>query len=208
MSGVSTESEDYADRMVALESVWWKRLLPVQAPYRWKLRRQRLGRTLDVGCGVGRNLATLDAGSVGVDHNEVSVDVASARGHRAFTVQEFLSGEHAPPKSFDGLLVAHVVEHMSPVAARDLLRSYLPFLRPGGRVLLICPQERGYRSDPTHETFTTGEDLAQLAREVGLHADRWTSFPLPRFVGRALLYDEFNVLATKPDIAARSTPTR
>ena len=195
---MGTESHEYADRLVTLESAWWKRLLPVQAPYRWNLRRQRLGRTLDVGCGVGRNLATLGTGSVGVDHNETSVRVARTRGHQAFTVEEFLAGEHARPESFDGILLAHVVEHLSPDAVRGVLRSYLPFLRPGGRVMFICPQERGYASDPTHETFTTGDDLVRLARDVGLRADRWRSFPLPRAAGKAFVYNEFNVLATKP----------
>jgi SAM-dependent methyltransferase len=198
MCRVGTESRDYADRLVTLEGVWWKRLLPVQAPYRWNLRRQHLGRTLDVGCGVGRNLATLGAGSVGVDHNEVSVQVARARGLDAFTVEEFLAGEHARPDSFDSILLAHVIEHMSPEAARELMRSYLPYLRPGGRVFFICPQERGYASDDTHETFTTGDDLVRLSRDVGLEAARWRSFPLPRRAGKAFVYNEFNVLATKP----------
>jgi 2-polyprenyl-3-methyl-5-hydroxy-6-metoxy-1,4-benzoquinol methylase len=195
---MGTESQEYADRLVHLESTWWKRLLPVQAPYRWNLRRHELGRTLDVGCGVGRNLATLSPGSVGVDHNQASVQVARARGLDACTVDEFLAGDLARPESYDGLLLAHVVEHMSPQAARDLLAAYLPYLRPGGKVLMICPQERGYASDSTHETFTSGQDLMLLARDAGLEAHTWRSFPFPRAAGRVFLYNEFNVLATKP----------
>ena len=102
------------------------------------------------------------------------------------------------PDSFDSILLAHVIEHMSPEAARELMRSYLPYLRPGGRVFFICPQERGYASDDTHETFTTGDDLVRLSRDVGLEAARWRSFPLPRRAGKAFVYNEFNVLATKP----------
>ena len=205
---MGTESREYADRLVSLESVWWKRLLPVQAPYQWNLRRHRLGRTLDVGCGVGRSLASLGPGSVGVDHNEASVRVARERGHQAYTVDELFSGGHARPESFDGILLSHVVEHMSPAAARDLLRSYLPCLRPGGRVLFICPQERGYASDATHETFTTGEDLVRLARDVGLEPDRWRSFPLPRPAGKVFVYNEFNVVATKPSGQPEPRPRR
>jgi SAM-dependent methyltransferase len=196
MSG--TESHEYADRLVSLEGAWWKRLLPVQAPYRWNLRRQHLGRTLDVGCGVGRNLASLDPESVGVDHNAVSVGAARERGHEAYTVEEFLESPVARPGTFDAILLAHVVEHMSRAAALDLLHTYLPFLRPGGRVMLICPQERGFASDPTHETFTTGSDLVRLARDAGLTAEAWRSFPLPRFAGKAFVYNEFTVLASKP----------
>jgi 2-polyprenyl-3-methyl-5-hydroxy-6-metoxy-1,4-benzoquinol methylase len=198
MGRMRTQSRAYAQRLVALERTWWRRVLPVQAPYRWNLRRQRLGRTLDVGCGVGRNLAHLESGSVGVDHNEAAVAVARSRGLDARTVSELMSSDDAKEESFDAILLAHVVEHMSRHAARDLLRTYLPYLRPGGRVFLVCPQERGYASDPTHETFTTGEDLVALAEDVGLRPAGWRSFPLPRAAGRVFTYNEFNVLASKP----------
>ncbi len=64
-----TRGDDYAARLNRIQRARWKELLDVQAPYRWNLRRQSLGRTLDVGCGWGRNLASLDPSSVGVDHN-------------------------------------------------------------------------------------------------------------------------------------------
>jgi hypothetical protein len=46
------QSDDaaYAGRLAHLSSVWWKRALDVQRPYRWHLEWLRLGRTLDVGC--------------------------------------------------------------------------------------------------------------------------------------------------------------
>src|SRR5438477_5904865 len=105
----STRGADYADRLVSLQQVWWKRLLPVQAPYRWNLRRLKLGSTLDVGCGIGRNLIHLGGDGVGIDHNPSSVAVARAAGLRAFTPEEFLASPFAAPRSFDSLLVAHVL---------------------------------------------------------------------------------------------------
>lgn len=195
---MSTQSREYANRLIRLESVWWKRLLPVQAPYQWNLRRQSLGRTLDIGCGVGRNLHSLAADSVGVDHNATSVSVARSRGFTAYTVEEFLASADAVPERFDGLLIAHVVEHMSEEASRDLLGSYLRYLKPGGRLFLVCPQEKGYASDPTHETFTSGESLERLATWCDLEPTPWRSFPLPRTAGRWFRHNEFTVLATKP----------
>jgi SAM-dependent methyltransferase len=194
---MDTRSEWYANRLREREGKWWKRLIPVQAPYRWNLRRQRLGRTLDVGCGIGRNLGTLAEGSLGVDHNADAVAQARARGFEAVTVDNFLAGPPAT-RSFDGLLLAHVVEHMNPHEAAELLKTYLPFIKPGGRVFMICPQERGYASDPTHVSWTTGEDLAALARTVGLMPERPRSFPLPRRLGKAFIYNESTVLAVKP----------
>lgn len=192
----STESEGYARRLE--RTAWWKRWLGAQAPYRWNLRRQSLGRTLDVGCGVGRNLESLDPGSVGVDHNETSVRIARERGLNALTVDEWRASAPRVPELFDGLLVAHVIEHMDRDAAADLLRSYLPHLRPGGVAFLICPQERGYASDATHVCWTTCDDLVELARSVGLVPERWKSFPFPRWTGRWFTYNEFCLRARKP----------
>ena len=193
-----TRSEAYAERLRRRGDARWKRLLNVQAPYQRDLRRHDLGRTLDVGCGIGRNLATLAAGSVGVDHNEASVAMARRRGLLAMTWEHFQATPLAEPATFDALLLSHLVEHLTGNQARALLRDYLPFLRPGGKVLFVCPQERGYASDDTHVQFTTGADLEVLAREVGLHPGRWYSFPLPRWAGRVFTHNEFRLLARKP----------
>lgn len=193
----TTQGEEYARRLVTVQRAWWKRLLPVQAPYRWNLRRQQLGRSLDIGCGIGRNLGVLPAGSVGVDHNVEAVQVARAQGAMAMTPAEFFESEYARAGGFDGMLMAHVVEHMDKVAAESLLRTYLPFLAPGGKVFFVCPQERGYASDPTHVTFTSGEDLMGLCEAVGLAPGRWFSFPFPRWAGRLFIYNEFCLAARK-----------
>ncbi|UUZ59696.1 class I SAM-dependent methyltransferase [Nocardioides sp. B-3] len=193
-----TEGSDYAERLLKKQEATWKRVLNVRAPYRWNLQRQGLGRTLDVGCGIGRNLETLGAGSVGVDHNETSIQIARERGLNALTVEEWESSELRVPESFDGILIAHVIEHMPPEMGESVVRDYLPYLKPGGKVLFICPQERGYASDPTHVRWTTGEDLMDLSTAVGLRPEKWRSFPFPRFTGKAFVYNEFNVPATKP----------
>lgn len=193
---MSTESADYAERLRKKQTVWWKRALHVHAPYHWNLRRQGLGRTLDIGCGIGCNLAVLPAGSVGVDHNAESVSLARSMGYDAVTSQEFL--ETAQPTSFDGMLLAHVIEHMDAPSGEKLVRDYLKYLRPGGRVFFVCPQERGYDSDPTHERFTTDADLVELSRAVGLVPQSPFSFPFPRNLGKLFVYNEFCLLARRP----------
>lgn len=127
MNANDTAGAEYAERLRRLEGVWWKRLLNVQAPYKWNLRRLELGRTLDVGCGIGRNLINLGPNSVGVDHNAESIKTARERGLRAYTVEEFLSSEYAQPDAFDALLVAHVVEHMPEADAKQVVGMYLPY---------------------------------------------------------------------------------
>ena len=190
----ATSETWYADRLAAREQVWWKRLLDVQRPYRWNLRRQHLGRTLDVGCGLGRNLKELPEGSVGVDHNAAAVAECRRRGLTAYTVEEWEARHDDTP--FDAILLAHVLEHVTDPAG--LLASYLPALRSGGTVFVICPQERGYASDPTHVRFLDGPALQEVAREAGLRPADWSSFPLPRWAGKAFTYNEFCLRATKP----------
>ncbi len=193
-----TEGREYAERLRAKQHVWWKRALDVQRPYRYNLRRQHLGRTLDVGCGVGRQLGVLDAGSVGVDHNPHSVAVAREAGLPAYTAPELFASRHARSGGFDSMLLAHVVEHMQRDDALAVVRSYLPFVRPGGKVMFICPQEVGYRSDPTHVRFYDGDDLVELARELGLQPGKWWSFPFPRWAGKLFIYNEVNLVSRVP----------
>ena len=192
---MSTEDAAYADRLARLETVWWKRWFDVQRPYRWNLRRLEPGFTLDIGCGLGRNLSHLGGNGVGIDHNEESVATARKRGLRAFTPDEFAASEYATPGRFDSLLCAHVVEHMGRDDAVALLAPYLAYVRRGGKVILITPQERGFRSDPTHVTFVDFDGLAELARALGLQPENARSFPFPRAAGRAFTYNEFVTVA-------------
>jgi len=197
---VSTDSPDYAERLRSKQTLWWKRMLHVQAPYHWNLRRQHLGRTLDLGCGIGRNLGVLPPGSVGVDHNAEAVALARSSGYDAYTVREFLDGDLAVPAAFDGLLAAHVVEHMDRAEALRLLGDYLRFVRPGGLVFLVCPQERGYASDPTHAWFAQDTDLLELVQTLGLEPERSYSFPFPRWTGKLFIYNEFCLTARIPEV--------
>ncbi|HZZ81595.1 MAG TPA: class I SAM-dependent methyltransferase [Gemmataceae bacterium] len=83
--------EAYTQRLVRLESVWWKKLFSVQAPYRWNIRRLQPGFVLEVGCGIGRNLRHLDGNGVGIDHNPTSIATCRERGLTAFTTESFLA---------------------------------------------------------------------------------------------------------------------
>jgi SAM-dependent methyltransferase len=196
-SGSATAGDDYAERLKTLEHASWKQRLDVQRPYRWNIRRLNLGRVLDVGCGIGRNLAHLQGNGVGVDHNSAAIAEARSRGLVAFTTDEFHQSEYARPGAFDSLLLAHVAEHVSHDVALEILREYLPYLRPGGRVVFICPQEKGWTTDATHVRFVDFEGLRRLAEDLDLTVERRLSFPFPRPAGRVFPYNEFILVATK-----------
>lgn len=193
-----TSTPAYARRLRTRSGVWWKRLLPVQAPYRWNLRRMRLGRTLDVGCGIGRNLVALSPESVGVDHNPDAIATAEAAGLTAHTSVDFPETDDADPAGYDALLFAHVIEHLTEADGVTLVQAYLRYLRSGGRVVFICPQERGYPTDPTHVRFCAFPELRDLAARTGLSVRTESSFPLPRPFGRLFAHNEFVVEAISP----------
>jgi 2-polyprenyl-3-methyl-5-hydroxy-6-metoxy-1,4-benzoquinol methylase len=192
----STNEPAYAQRLARLQTARWKRVVDVQAPYRWNLRRMQLGRTLDVGCGIGRNLQNLGGEAVGVDHNNEAVATCRLRGFTAYTVEEFPRSSDARDGAFDSILFAHVLEHMDRGEATALVRGYLRYLRRPGKVVMITPQERGYASDATHVEFLDSSSLQAIAHECGLRVERSSSFPFPRIAGRWFTYNEFVVVAT------------
>jgi SAM-dependent methyltransferase len=192
-----TEGADYTERLRRIGGTGWKRFVPTQAPYRWNVRRLKLGRTLDVGCGIGRNLGHLGGNGVGVDHNPTSVEFCRRQGLTAYTVEEFLTSPDARPGAFDSMLAAHVLEHLPESDAQEIIDVYLPYVRDGGRVVFITPQERGYASDATHVRFVGFSEAAAAAEKLGLTVQRQYSFPFPRAAGKIFTYNEFITIARK-----------
>ncbi|MCU1345937.1 MAG: hypothetical protein JWL70_2203 [Acidimicrobiia bacterium] len=186
-----TAAPAYAARLLKLQSARWKRFVP--NPYRGYLRHLHLGRTLEVGCGVGRILGYLAPDAVGVDTNATAVAHCRQLGYQAYSPEELAA---LKPEPFQALVLAHVLEHLARPDATALLRSYLPYLGAGGRVVLICPQERGFRSDSTHVQLHDLDDLKSMCRELALEPSVVRSFPLPRWAGRWFVYNEFVVVAS------------
>lgn len=193
-----TAAAPYAERLARLEGARWKQLLDVQAPYRRNIRRLAPGRTLDVGCGLGRNLAHLGGNGVGVDHNETAVAECRRRGFVAHTTAEFPTSTDAVAGGYDHLLLSHVLEHLVPAEALDLLSTYLPYVRHGGTVIVITPQEAGQRSDETHRTFLDHDAVASVLVPLGTPVIERRSFPFPRPVGRVFRHNEFVTVARVP----------
>jgi SAM-dependent methyltransferase len=151
-----------------------------------------------VGCGVGRILGYLAPDAVGVDTNPTAVAHCRSSGFEAHSPDEL---EALKPAPFDALVLAHVLEHLQYDDAVALAGTYLRYLRPGARVVLVCPQERGFRSDPTHVQRHDLEALQAMCQELKLEPVETRSFPLPRWAGRWFVYNEFVVIASISEAA-------
>lgn len=177
----------------------WRAACHPQRLYQRHVQQLCPGRVLDLGCGVGRHLAHLHPSSVGVDTNRDSLAFASARGLTVLEPDELVASEHGRPSSFDVLLCSHVLEHLSFDDAIGLVARHLVYVRPGGRVVAICPQQRGQRLDPTHVTALPADRLVEVLTGAGAVVDRVSSFPLPSVAGRWFAHNETIVVAHVPD---------
>jgi len=189
-SGRNTAGRDYAERLGRLELATWKKVFDVQRPYRLNLRRLELGRCLDVGCGIGRNLLNLGPDAVGVDHNADAIRVCRERGLVAYTTDEIADAD-LPVGGFDSMLIAHVLEHVDAEVGDQIIKDYLPYLKPNAKIVVITPQEAGFKTDATHIRFVDHAGVIAHAGRLGLTVEKTYSFPFPRFVGKLFPYNEF-----------------
>jgi 2-polyprenyl-3-methyl-5-hydroxy-6-metoxy-1,4-benzoquinol methylase len=193
----STDQKDYTEGLIYRQSAWWKKLLNVQAPYKWNINRLDVGFVLDVGCGIGRNLLHLDGKGIGVDHNETSICVCRSRGLTAYTVDDFMKSAYNQPETFDTMLLAHVAEHMTAADVDAILGLYAYLIKKNGKIIIITPQEAGFRSDDTHVEFMDFLKVDSILTKAGFKVAKQYSFPFPRVIGKIFKYNEFITVAQK-----------
>lgn len=192
----STTDEEYAEYLIKSQLKGWKNKLDVQRPYRNNLKKYNLGKTLDIGCGVGRNLSVLAEGSLGIDHNAFMIKYLKTKGLNALTTQEFKKGK-IHKKRFDSILIAHVIEHLANGESKKFIREYSKYLKKGGRILIICPQSKGFSKDSTHRVYQDFDSISKLIESTGFKVISRQSFPFPVFMGGSFGPNEFWVLGKK-----------
>ena len=191
------EDQGYVNRLMGISNKPFKTFLQPVNPYRIGLKRWVKGSCLEIGCGIGRNLGYLgNSRNLGIDINEHAVAKCRTLGHQAITSETFEYTRAELPK-FDNLLFSHVLEHMDRASSIELIQSYLPALSEFGAVCIICPQERGFASDPTHVEFKNIENLVSEIEECGLVVHRSFSYPLPKIFGNLFIYNEFVIIAKR-----------
>lgn len=186
-----TKDDSYTSRSIRLQSANWKSFVRPFDPYKFHLRSLRPGFMLEVGCGIGRNLGYVNGNGVGIDHNQSSVDHCRKLGFQSLNVEDFKTSKYAKAAMFDSILLSHILEHMDHVARVELLKTYLPLLKPSGKVILITPQEKGQASDPTHIEMVGFVEQDALGQAFELKKVKSYSFPFLRFMGEYFIYNEF-----------------
>lgn len=162
------------------------------------LRRVR-GPTIDFGCGAGQLLIRLAPGSIGIELNPHLIMELGAQGLPVYPAQGDLTDfdlAGIPSGPYQCLVIAHVLEHLAdPAAALTRLLAACRRLSIQ-RVIMVVPGAKGYRSDPTHQTFIDAGWLRAhpLPADCEFIAKAPEYFPGPRWLGRYFVFHEMLVV--------------
>jgi SAM-dependent methyltransferase len=140
------------------------------------------GRVLDVGCGYGKYLLPLKKKGCevyGVEVNPKCVDFCRKAGLTVF--RGTLEEANFPDAFVDFVILSQVLEHVP--SPKRTLKEIHRVLKPSGRVLIYCPNGKGYLRDlfgmywhgwhiPFHLYVFTAPTLTQLANEAGFAVAR------------------------------------
>ncbi len=144
----------------------------------------RCRRVLDVGCGGGALLRTIDAPfMIGLDHAAPGLARTRAEAPRVRLVCGDSLSLPVADQSVDAVLAQHVIEHIEDPerACRDWLRV----LRPGGGLLVLTPNGRfsdaSVFHDETHVHIFNAAELTLLLERAGFDIRERRTLGLPWF---------------------------
>lgn len=126
------------------------------------------GRVLEIGCGDGRTLAQLRARGWDVQGLEVD-EKAASQAREVYGIPVFcgrIDEAGFRDEAFDAVVMNHVIEHVhDPVG---LLRESKRVLKPGGRLISITPNAKGWG----HARFGTSWRGLEPPRHIFLFSCR------------------------------------
>lgn len=139
------------------------------------------GTVLDVGCGNGSSLRSLECkgwSGVGIDFDQAAVQIAREKGTDAYVGDLF--SQEFPDGSFDAIIMNHVIEHVP--RPLELLNECRRVLKEDGVLLAITPNavSRGHERygedwrgfEPDHLQIFSVDSLAALGTAAGFNQVR------------------------------------
>jgi ubiquinone/menaquinone biosynthesis C-methylase UbiE len=104
---------------------------------------------LDIGCGIGRFIEQDPEKTVGIDSNKETVNFCKNRGFKVFLAQATKLPFN--DDSFEGIHCSHIIEHLPPNEAYNLLVEIDRVLKKKGIVCIRTPvMNKRFYDDFTH----------------------------------------------------------
>jgi SAM-dependent methyltransferase len=160
------------------------------------------GRLLDFGCGTGGYVAKMAAAGWKAEGLDASPQAVRLGREAGLVLHEgTLPGASLPAESFDAVTMWQALEHVP--SPRATLESVRRLLRPGGRLLVVCPRLDSLEARwfgpswfglelPRHLTHFTPQTLRRHVEAAALEVEGIRSFRRPALIRRsfAQLADE------------------
>ena len=179
------------------------------------------GRMLDLGCGSGRYLASLEPLGWRVQGVDASADAAQSAAE-VFGIPVHVGSLETAPVGrgeLDFIHMRHVIEHLED--PMDTLRHAFELLRPGGWLYIETPNIESYPAalcgrywfgidSPRHLWLFGPETLARSLQEAGFELDRMWSVVVIRLCSWESTYRReeraSRLLRWRPSVGVRDAP--
>ena len=155
----NTYADDYAEYLTKPRSL----LLTLARNYFLRAAAKlTVGKTIDFGCGAGELLELLEPGSVGFEINLHCVRFCVDKGLKVYLTEAEKEGcrldKLTAEDGFETMITSHVLEHLD--EPFEFIGSLLETCERLGisRFVMLVPDQKGFKSDPTHKTFIS-EDI-------------------------------------------------
>ena len=107
------------------------------------------GKVLEIGSGRGVMLRLMKGAGItayGLDSFEEAVIDCRGKGLDVIHSDALSHLAALPTASLGGIFCAHVIEHMQPAQAMELIRESFRVLKPGSRIVIITPNPKDLRT--------------------------------------------------------------
>lgn len=139
-----------------------------------KLDTKLMGKTLDVGCGIGDFLEFRQL-TLGVDVDPDTVKYCESKGFPVSLMRD--NTIPFPAASFDSVILDNVLEHIE--NPMPLLLEINRVLTHQGIFLVGVPGELGFNSDSDHKAFYSKDHLKLTLTDAGFECQELFDMPLP-----------------------------
>jgi trans-aconitate methyltransferase len=142
---------------------------------------------VDLGCGTGeflRYLTIKKRAFSGIDNNPFLVDACVKEG---FNVKMDDVTKLDTISNVDNAVIDNVLEHLDLEQNDAFFRAIKSKMNKGGVLVVIVPDKKGYKYDPTHKTFVNLDLIKEMCKKYQLTLEKNFRHPFnSAFVGKIL----------------------